>query len=540
MDKRTSLAVPSTSPGLAPFSGEWTYEKAGHLLRRTTFGPNPIQIEDATQKGLTGTLEQLFVELPLPEPPLNSYYQNDPYVPVGETWINAPYVRTGDINTQQYRNFSLRAWTLGLIFDEGVSIREKMVLFWHNHFGIGNIPEPTYVYIHINLLRTYAWGNFKTLVKEVTIDPAMLRFLNGNQNTNRAPNENYARELLELYTVGKGDLAGPGDYTTFTETDVSEIAKILTGWRDFGYYSQNPELRPGQIFRPQLHDSSTKQLSARFNNAVIPNAGEQEYKNLVDIIFEQEAVARYICRKLYRWFVYYEIDDATEIDVIGPMAQILIDHDYEIKPALWALLGSQHFFDILNIGPMIKNPIDFAVSAFKQTAVTLPEGLTPKYTFLGRVFQFIGLMEMTYYNPPNVAGWKAYYQEPQYYRTWINATTLTARTQLTDLLSTRGISFGGQRYGIDVMTLLRNLQDPDDPNAVITGLAKVLFPQSITEAQHTVLKDILIPGLPDYEWTIEYGQFETDPENSDLAISIESKLRTLLQYMLVMPEYHLS
>ena len=530
----------SIAPGLTPFTGTWTYDLAAHLLRRCMFGPTNVQVEQAVEDGLSATIDQLLADTPLPGPPLNSYYQDDPGVPVGETWVEAPTIRNGEVNTNQYRNFSLRAWQIGLLMEEGVSVREKMVLFWHNHFGISNINDPKFVYKHISLLREHAWGNFRELVKKVTIDPAMLRFLNGNQNTNIAPNENYARELLELYTVGKGEPAGPGDYTTFTEADVTAIAKVLTGWRDIGYYSRNADVQPDSVFRAARHDSSNKTLSHRFDNIVIPNRGEEEYEFLVDTIFQYDKVARFISRKLYRWFVYYEIDDDVESSVIEPMAQILIDHNYEIKPVLEALFCSQHFFDVLNIGPMIKNPLDFGISIFKQLQVALPADLGPQYTFWRRLFQFIGLMEMTYFEPPSVAGWKAYYQEPQYYRTWINATTLTARNDLTNALSDGGLPFGGRRIGIDVLAILRGLPNPDDPNAVVQDIARLLFPQTLTVAQNDALKEILIPGLPDYEWTVEYGLFEADPENSDLAASIDSKLRTLFRTMLELPEYHLS
>ena len=523
-----------------PYSGAWTYNQAAHLLRRCIFGPTNAQIRQAVEDGLSTTIDQLLTEAPLPDPPLNSYFQEDPNVPVGTTWVQAPSIINDEVRTTQYRRISLRAWQIGLLLREEVSIREKMVLFWHNHFGISNINDPKFVYKHITLLRNYALGNFRQLVKEVTIDPAMLRFLNGNQNTNVAPNENYARELLELFTVGKGNLAGPGDYTTFTEADVTAIAKILTGWRDSGYFSRNPEVQPGSFFRQARHDSSNKTLSHRFDNIVIPNMGESEYEFLIDAIFQFDKAARFICRKLYRWFVYYEIDESVESEVIGPLAQLLIDNDYEIKPVLEELLSSQHFYDVLNIGPMIKNPLDFGISIFKQFNVELPTELGPQYTFWVRLFQFIGLMEMTYFAPPSVAGWKAYYQEPQYYRTWINATTLTARTNLTDIMTTSGVAFGGRRIGIDAIAFLRGLPNPDDPNAVVQDTARLLFPQPLTDDQHAALKEVLIPGLPDYEWTVEYGLFEADPENSDLAGSIELKLRALFKTMLEMPEYHLS
>lgn len=535
-----TMPVVTLTSGLEPYGGAWGEEQAAHLLRRTTFGPSYVDVKLAADQGLSATIEQLFQELPVPDPPVNYDNSNDPYVPIGETWIDAIYSTT--VNLQGPRSRSLRAWTMGQLINEGISIREKLTLFWHNHFAISNVNDPKFVYRHSALLRSFAWGNFKDLIKAVTIDPAMLRFLNGNQNTNAAPNENYARELLELFTIGKGPLVGPGDYTNYTEDDVIQIARVLTGWRDQGYNTLNTTVSVGATFRPNQHDTGVKQLSARFDNVQISNMGDQEYAYLIDIIFQKSEVARFISRKLYRWFVYYVIDDNAEANVIEPMAQMLIDNDFEIKPVLQTLLGSAHFFDILNVGPMIKNPIDFSVFPLRQLAVAFPNDnqLLQKYTLWLRIFNAISPMDMVYYDPPNVAGWKAYYQEPQYYRTWINASTLQARMGYTNSLTGNGVGTGQLRAKVDPLLAVTLLDDPYDPNAVIDGFVKILFPQPITASQHDALKEVLLPGLPDYEWTVEYSAYEANPDDTNLADAVSVKLRNLLQVMLSMPEFYLS
>ncbi|NUO01583.1 MAG: DUF1800 family protein, partial [Saprospiraceae bacterium] len=356
--------------GLEPYSGPWAFEQAAHLLRRTMFGPTYEQIKTVRDQGMNATVAQLFQDLPLPAPPINYYFEEDPNVPVGSTWIDAPYSTT--VNLAQYRGRSLRGWTLGQILEEGISVREKLVLFWLNHFGIGNVNDPKFNYRHSNLLRTHAWGNFKQLIKDITISPSMLRFLNGNQNTRIAPNENYARELLELFTIGKGPQVGPGDYTNYTEDDVLQMAKVLTGWRDRGYNTLNAATPVESFFQANLHDTGVKQLSHRFDNVTISNLGNQEYAHLVDIIFQKDEVARFISRKLYRWFIYYIITDDAEANVIEPMAQLLIANNYELAPVLKALLSSAHFYDMLNVGPMIKNPLDFVAGTLKQFEVAMP------------------------------------------------------------------------------------------------------------------------------------------------------------------------
>ncbi len=533
--KSTALTL---TTGLDTYLGTWDYELAAHLLRRSMYGPTYAQIKDAVNQGMEATIDMLFAESPLPDPPINLVFEEDPNVPIGETWIDAPY--SEDINLFGYRYRSLFSWTIQNIVDEGISIREKMTTFWDNHFGMGNINDPKFRYRYSQLYREFATGNFKELIKRITIEPAMLRFLNGNQNTKNAPNENYAREVLELFTIGKGPQIAPGDYTNYTEDDVIAIAKVLTGWRDRGFRAFNPDVQIESIFRPNRHHTGDKQLSEHFGNAVISNEGENEYRTLIDIIFQQAEVARFICRKFYRWFVYYVIDDNAEVNVIEPMATMLIENDFEIEPVLRALLSSEHFYDAINLGPMIKNPMDFVMSAIKTPGNPFPDDPVKRYNIQRRIFPLIDNMEMSYYNLPSVAGWKAYYQEPGFYRIWINSTTLQVRMGFTDRMTVNPYTFGGTKVGIDPLAFVASLDDPSDPNSVIEEFTKILFPQPITDGQKEVLKEILIPGLPDYEWTVEYNDYLANPDDENLANAVASKLKNLLQAMLSMPEFYLS
>lgn len=532
------ITAPPTDTGLEPFEGEWNYAQAAHLLRRTTFGATHTQIKEAFSNGLEATLNTLLSNQALPDPPLNSNDQDDPFVPIGDTWINQPF------SSQQQRNRrtqSIRAWTMELLLNDGVSIREKMVLFWHNHFvtQITTVKDPMFIYDYSNTLRENALGNFKELVKLITVNPAMLRYLNGNQNSRVAPNENYARELLELFTIGKGALAGPGDYTTFTEDDVIAIAKSLTGWRDRGYFTDQ-EIEISAAFIPNRHDTSTKILSHRFNNATITDAGDQEYINLIDLIFEQAEVAKFISRKLYRWFVYYKIDDSIEEKVIDPMAQLLIDNNFEILPVLEVLFRSAHFHDIEQVGCMIKNPLDFVMGVFRQFEVETPTELQQKYRLLLIMAEFSPSLQMEYYDPPNVAGWKAYYQAPIYSQIWLNSVTIPIRMTFTTRIALQGYEFNFGDIIIDPLAFLSKLDEPADVNNLIDECVQILLPKPITDGQKDYLKNVLIPGLPDYEWNVEYSDYAIDPSNEALAIAIGNKIRNLLATIMSMPEYHLS
>ena len=528
-----------SSLSIAKFEGEWTFELAAHLLRRTMYGPQKEDIEHALTLGLDGTIAELLDVRPMPDDPINYSDELDPAVPLGESWVDKPLIRNDNVNQNvNRRRISLAGWTFGLALNEGMSIREKMTLFWHNHFVTSEVQDPQFAYDNIQLYRSNFLGNFRELTKMTTVDAAMLRYLNGNQNVNIRPNENYARELLELFTIGKGPIAGEGDYTNYTEQDVAEVAKVLTGWRDQGYLSRDGQIA-GSFFRPFAHDTSTKTLSHRFGNAEIPDMGDEEYKHLIDIIFQQDEVANFITRKIYRWFVYYEIDDSIEESIIQPLAQILRDNDYDVQPMVEALLTSEHFFDVYALGSMIKSPYDFVTSQLKNLHVHLGDTLGEQYRLWFRFYNYTRILQMTYFEHPDVAGWKAYYQEPLFYRTWINETTISSRFVFTNLVLT-GIRVDRLQLEAGVLTMIEDLETPEDPIAMIDGLAQILLPKPIDDAQKDYLKSILLPGLPDYEWTIEYNTYKANPEDEELKTSVENRLRDMCLALLSLPEYQLS
>ncbi len=537
--KQQEVAAPPTPvlSGLEPYTGPWGYAQAAHLLRRTTFAPTKAQIQAAVSKGLLGTLNLLLTKRALPSPPINYSYAYDPRVPIGQTWVNDTFNKTAAITT--YRHLSLHGWTIMQMLTEGTNLREKMTLFWVNHFGIAGIGDPRFRYFYTKLLRENAWGNFRDLIKRITIDPSMLRFLNGNQNTLKAPNENYARELLELFTIGKGPQVGPGDYTNYTEQDVQAIARVLTGWKDVGFQSEKTTEPVGSKFFSTLHDANSKKLSARFDNAVIGNLGQNEYAHLIDIIFKKEEVARFICRKLYRWFVYYEISEQVETNIIRPLAQRLIANNYNLELPLRTLLGSAHFFDAQNVGSMIKSPFDYVMSIMRPLRVPLPPLTKTKYTLGVNLKLATDPMEQQYFDLPAVAGWKAYYQEPQYYRAWINASTLQYREKFLAWMLDRGYRYDNFPINFDFVKCLELISDPKDPNKLIHGFAQLLLPQPLNGSQVAALKEVLIPGLPDFEWTVEYSKYLANPADKILRKAINNKLRAMVSVIMRSAEFQL-
>jgi len=519
---------------LTPYTGIWDQHTARHLLKRAMIAPNAQQIAEAVADGMELTLDKLFSPSPDPGLPVNYNEENDPNVPIGSPWITAPI--TPNLN---YPQRSLRAWQMSLFLNEGVSLREKMTLFWHNHFVTGQTNIAKLNYQYIKLLRDNGLGNFRTLVEEITVNPLMLEYLNGNESNKNAPNENYARELLELFTIGKGEQAGPGDYTNYTEEDIKEIARALTGWvLNYQGYIQGGDLPPA-IFRPNRHDTGTKTLSHRFGNAVIENLADQEYKKVIDIILQQNEVSRFMARNLYRWFVYYNIDDEIESTVIEPLAEIIRLENYEMAPAVRALISSEHFYHENAIGAMIKSPVDFTASLIKTFNVEIDFNLTQTYSLWLALHGLNQALQQDVFNPPDVAGWKAYYQEPIFYRNWINSVTLTIRRALTDGMASGQIDVFMRPWGIEVLDVVESIPNAVDPNIMIQALVDLSLPYPLTDTQMAYLKEVLIPGLPDFEWTIEYGQYLNNPADEIIKMAVENRLRALFTALLALPEFQL-
>ena len=535
-NKALPTGLARTTSTLAPYTGAWGYAQAAHLLRRSLFGPTRAEIQAAAGSGLAAVLNALLTPAATPASPVN-VSTVDTSVAIGQTWVAQAFNQ----NVEGVRRASLRDWWLGLLLNQNTSLTEKMTLFWHNHFvvGLSTINDARMGYEYGRLLRQHALGNVKQLAKDVTVTPAMLRYLNGNQSTAGAPNENYGRELLELFTVGKGPLVGPGNYTNYTEADVQAAAKVLTGWRE------QATAPVGSYYTAGRHDTTTKVFSAAFGNARLAPNGAAEYQDLVDLIFQQAETARFLVRKLYRWFVYYLIDAQVETDIIQPLATLLIASNFEVAPVLRTLLGSQHFFDVLNVGCLIKSPLDFTVGLLRQMEVVFPtaaSNLVVQYGMWDYLNSVSYVMQQTLGDPPNVAGWAAYYQTPQFNELWINAVTLPRRNQLTDLFIGAGYSRSGVKLVIDPVALAQSLPaaTASDCNLLIDEFVRLMVPIMLTASQRAFLKAALLPGLPDFEWTVEWQAYLAAPANMAKKTAVATKLQAMLRALMGLAEYHLS
>lgn len=548
------MSAPVIISGLTPYSGPWGWDQAAHLLRRTLFGPSKAEIVNAQSVGLNATITQLLAVPTLPSPPVNHFSPDDPKVAIGEVWLDKSH--NSNIDVGLYRYPSIRGWYWQNLIHHDFNIMSKMTMFWINHFGMSDVAEHRAEYQSIAFFNEFGTSNFKTIIEEITVLPSMLSFLNGDSNSRWTPNENFARELLELFTIQKGQQVSTEDYTNYTEDDIRAAAQILTGWRNTGFWSTDIDVVES-YFQSDQHSPGIKTMSYRFDNAEIgsddPNYdASQEFKELINVIFGKAETARAFCRELYRFFVYYDITSAIESQVIEPMAQCLITNNFEIKPVMQALLGSQHFFDMAVRGPMIKSPYEFIVSiarplgGFSHLGLDLSgvDNLQTRYDLGISHHWWANNMEMDFLFPPTVAGWKAYYQTPTYYRNWIGSATLKQRKSLVDSYTGDGVytQTNGGGYDprpLDYFSFVAALETPFDPNELVAECVQIFLPRELDPLQIDALKEQLIPGLPDSEWSRQYADYLANPFNPDVVNPVRNKLRAFFRGLFSLAEFNL-
>ena len=454
---------------------------------RASFGASPGEIDNIIQFPRETVIKFLLAEGPLPPPP-------------GE-WINEPYIVRG-LTREQRRELQrknrerireLLIWWLNLMAQSPLNLREKMVVFWHGHFVIeaSAVKIAQYLYQYLNMLRRNALGNFRTFLKEMWKDPAMLIYLNGNQNRKQKPNENFARELMELFTMGVD--------TLYTEADIKEAARAFTGWRvDHTILSA--------VFVRRLYDDGEKTFLGR--------RGRFNGDDIIDIILEQEVTAEFICRKLYRFFVSPEVND----DHVKSLAAIFRQNDYEIKPVLEAMFNSEYFYDKQAIGAIIKSPVQLVVSLVRQLQ---PLAVDPVYAF--RAMATLG-QELL--NPPNVAGWPGQ-------RAWISPLTLATRSLFGEAavlggrIDRRNFNPARQKpIKINMMNYARSF-GIDTPRELLQRFLEHLLPLEPDGTTRQFLLDVLLEGAAEEDWSLSYE-------------GVEARIKNCVAQILKLPEYQLT
>ena len=402
-------AGPEQAPAMPPADAQ-------HLLARTGFGTAPAH----DVRAMTGLSFEHAVERMLADvrrtamtPPPDWLKVKPPMAKQRKSW---------DLETRkQFRKQrrawgrDLKAWWLQEMIATSSPFTERMVLFWHNHFtsSLRKVKWPGYLYAQNALLRRHALGNFRTLVQAVVMDPAMLIYLDGRKNKARQPNENFAREVLELFTMGEG--------RGYTEHDIREAARAFTGW-------QIDRAKGRAVLRTRQHDTGIK--------TVLGRRGRLDGEAVVDAILARPEVAEHVTEKLWRAFVSDQPDPPT----VRRLAQVFRNSGYEIEPLMKALLMSDGFRDPHNRHALIKSPVDLVVGTARLAGTRVP---------VERMHKFAKAMGQDLFDPPNVKGWPGG-------RAWVTTASLPARERFL-----KRAGRGWQRSQAIPKAVIRELQSPN-------------------------------------------------------------------------------
>ena len=520
---------------LVAYNGAWTKKEVTHLLRRATFGVKKTDVTNFLALTPAQAVDTLLLPEAMPANPVNdfegSYFGAEAID--GAAAAGADWTSTVAEGNMWYRHLSYNVWVIKNALNQKATVREKMTLFWSNHFGtsknlMGALADQRRTFKHHNILRANALGNVKTIVNAITKDALMLQFLSGESNTKDSPNENFAREVQELFVVGK--------YPTqqYTENDVREAAKVLTGWSFDDPYTTK--------FTPENHDTTTKYFSAFYGNKIIvgvggATGGQSELDQLINMFFTPTDSAKFICRKLYRFFVQYNITADIEATVIAPLATTFMNNNFEIKPVLAQLFKSQHFFDMLyNQAALIKSPLDLYVGLMKtfNTQSFAPTAITNLFESLSDITYKLDDAQMPIVSPPNVAGFPAY-TTPLFDKYWISTVTLPRRVNyLNDMLANQAYPF------YDIMGFTNALASPANPNLLISESVELLYAIPIGTDVTNYLKSILLSNqVDDNYWTSAWLAYKANPTDPTAYGTVFTRLTNFFNYLINLEEIHL-
>jgi len=371
---------------------KWTYDTAAHLAARAGFGESSAQLERWTQQGLEATVQELL------HPDSDNYTLPSCANPNQFADLRARVVQAGDADgkktaqhalreAQNHEFYALINWWTQRMLTTRAPLLEKMTLFWHGHFATSaaKVRSPYKLWQQNETLRRNALGSFVTLTKAISCDPAMMVYLDLVTSQAEHPNENFARELMELFTIGEGN---------YTEADIKESARAFTGYR----LDRLEQFR----FAKNQYDAGSKTFMAQ--------TGDWNGNQIIDIILKQPAAANFITSKIWKFFVY-EDPDSQLTDKLSEIFR----QNYEIRQLLETIFLSEELYSQRALDAIVKCPVQYVVEAGRTLGVSIPTGFT-----LFNVYRQMG--QVPFY-PPNVKGWDGG-------KSWINTATLTYRYQL--------------------------------------------------------------------------------------------------------------
>lgn len=369
--------------------------KNQHLLWRAAFGPMPQnfnELGNLSQKELLHFLQKKSSASPpflkVAENPTDGLIKGVQDIGKVQQLTKEEKVQMRKQSARDLKSLNL-AW-LDEMVNSQAQLREKMSLFWHGHFAC-RVINIFFQQQLLDVIRRNALGNFGDLLREVSKSPAMLSFLNNQQNKKQHPNENFAREVMELFTMGRGN---------YSENDIKESARAFTGW-GFNLAGEFVERKFG-------HDNGQKTF--------LGTSGNFDGDDIIDIILEQKATATFITRKIYRYFVNEELDE----DHIAHLAERFHQSNYDLSALMNDIFSSDWFYDEKNIGTRIKSPVELLVGIRRMIPIEMKR---PEVQLL-----FQRTMSQYLFYPPNVAGWPGG-------KNWIDSSSLMLRMRLAQIIT---------------------------------------------------------------------------------------------------------
>jgi len=490
---------------LAPYTTPLDKLRAAHLYRRLGFSASVQTIDQAVGQ-TAGTLVDNLINEALSMPPLAP--------PVWADWNNSNYPADDDL-AGQMRNAQRSEWRLaytnGLVTN---NLRERLSFFWSNHLvtQLEIYSCNSFLYYYVNCLQRNSLGNFKTFVSEMGLTSAMLYYLDGVYNNGNNPNENYARELYELFTLGEGN--------AYTEQDIIETARALSGYVERGELGCEPV-----AFDATRFDAGSK--------TILGQTGNWDYNDVMDILFQQRPneIAGFICRKLYEFFVHPDSkDDAGNAQaIISGMATTFVSNNFELAPVLSQLFKSEHFFDEDAIGVIIKSPFDMYLNFINES------GFTYNDDTLNFVMSSSNLLGQTVFDPTDVAGW-------QRDRQWINTNFMIGRWLTAEVFLEAFYQSDPEQF----RTLAMDAVGPADsntsnPEIVVRAIVDKITPKGLLTSQdfENAMDAFKIEDVPEDYYSPDYY-----PGGSGLwmlAVSQEPPLQVflLLMHLSRQPEFQL-
>ena len=487
---KTTASPPVNDP-LQPYAPgadkPWNARRVAHLYRRLGYGATLAEIQQGLQMTPSALVDHLLDTAAGLGPPDPTSWAN---------WTAADYGGNTTLIFQHIRELK-RRWLIDMA---GESIRSKMAFFWHDHFvtQLSAYMCNSWLWNYYSLLHEYAYGNFKTFALLIGKSPAMLHYLNGNLNVVGEPNENYARELMELFTMGESN--------GYTQADIVNMARALTGWQ-----SDDDDCMPAS-YNPAKHDNGQK--------TIFGQTGNFDFDAAHDLIFtaRPEQVSHHIAQKVYKYFIYQNADQ----QVIDGMAATFKNNNWEILPMMKQLFKSEHFFEEQLINAKIKSPLEAFLPLLKTTGTTYPNQITDDW--LDDVNFYIYILNEELFEPPNVSGWKEH-------RAWINESTLTLRweyaNKTTNLLTQND----------DTMGMLRALaleltNESNNPVEITQALVEFFLRQDLDPVHLQAAVLHFKAGIPenyflDGSWNLYWDE-------------APQQIVNLINFLVKLPEYQLT